>query len=445
MSIKNIKNNNIKERLKNFNNFITITKIKPIIKLKENNNEIEQTEIFIEPVKKNNKNTTKSILGKEKFDFENLIKISKLTYIKSGSTGQTFRGDVIINNKLFSYGIKICGYPKSEYYGNPNNIERPENAELRMLKVLSYFIINKKTPHITLPYGIFDTNIKYFIEDNEYTKTANSTLYNKFVKNYKEGKLHSTVSVLICEWANKGDFLDFIRNNYSEITPIMWKVFFFQILSVLAVIQKKYPMFKHNDLKANNVLIHEIISSSKKKERKDIYNISGNEFIVPKIKYILKIWDFDFSCISGIVENKKVGHGWSKSMNITCEQNRYYDVHYFFNTLLYFFNKKVTTIFPKEVLKFINSILPERLVKGKFIDTIGLFKKKNKNGDVIGTSKNEEIDVCYEKKRLLKNEEYITPLEILTTNNYFEEFRTKKNVENSDYVLNVSKLSKYKI
>ena len=63
---------------------------------------------------------------------------------------------------------------------------------------------------------------------------------------------------LISEWANNGDLLDYLRKNYKSLGLKEWRVLIFQILSVLAIIQAKYPSFRHNDMKANNVLIHKI-------------------------------------------------------------------------------------------------------------------------------------------------------------------------------------------
>ena len=55
--------------------------------------------------------------------------------------------------------------------------------------------------------------------------------------------------------------LGFKKSNESSI--ILFLILFgilFQIFSALAVIQTKYPGFRHNDMKANNVLIQKIES-----------------------------------------------------------------------------------------------------------------------------------------------------------------------------------------
>ena len=49
-----------------------------------------------------------------------------------------------------NYAVKVVAYPK-EKYGDLYNSKRPENAELMMIKLLSFFVINKQTPHIILP------------------------------------------------------------------------------------------------------------------------------------------------------------------------------------------------------------------------------------------------------------------------------------------------------
>ena len=206
-----------------------------------------------------NTNDTKKILNKQMHDFYKVInKIGgKLVYIKSGTTGHTFKGIYNKNNESITYAVKVVAYPKKERYGDINDIRRPENAELFMIRVLSYFVVNRQTPHIVLPMGTFNTSIKPFINlIKEDVVDKENRKYKQFVKKYKKGAYYDHVSILISEWANKGDLLDFIRRHYDKFTITHWKIFFFQIISTLAVIQSKFPSFRHNDLKANNILVH---------------------------------------------------------------------------------------------------------------------------------------------------------------------------------------------
>ena len=192
------------------------------------------------------------LLPKKYLDFNKTIKElgGKLLYIKSGSTGHTFKGVHPDDSDKNNYAVKIVAYPKKENYGDLFNAKRPENAEILMIKILSYFVRNNQTPHIILPITTFNTSIKPFLNLPK-NNIVNNKRFDQFVKRYKKGDYYENVSVLISEWANSGDLLDYIKNNYKSFQLKQWKTIFFQILSVLAIIHAKYPSFRHNDLKAN--------------------------------------------------------------------------------------------------------------------------------------------------------------------------------------------------
>lgn len=386
----------IKELLKN-------KKLQPMI-----NFEDTATENFIHSKKKDIDSDdkisydTQIILNKKVYDFNQLISQigGKLLYIKSGTTGHAFKGIITDESgEVYNYGVKVVAYQLGEKYGNIHDVRRPENAELMIIKLLSYFVVKKQTPHIILPIGTFDTNIETFVSliKDDYVDKDNKK-YQEFVDKYKKGEYHKYVSVLICEWANRGDLLDFIRKNYKKFKPMHWKVLFFQIISVLAVIQSKFPNFRHNDLKANNILVHKI----NRKPAKFSYTVVKCVYEVPNIGYQIKLWDFDFASIGGTVENAKVNAKWTKAINVSSNKNRYYDIHYFFNTLIKkgFFPQFMTEdIIPKDAKEFVNRVVP----------------KKYQSGENI-----------HKRGRILTDEEYLTPDEILKTDKYFEEFRVNK-------------------
>lgn len=360
----------------------------------------QDTEAFVNPYSPDDDKTknTKHILNKKLHNFYSIItKLdSKLEYIKSGTTGHTFKG--IINNEgeILNYAVKVVAYPKRERYGNMYNVERPENAELMMIRLLSYFVVKKQSPHIVLPIGTFNTNITPFVDLIESSIVdEDNKKYNEFIQKYKKGEYYSKVSILISEWANKGDLLDYLRKHYKSFTAMHWKVIFFQLISVLAVIQSKYPSFRHNDLKANNVLLHRVV----KKKSCYSYKVVGQRYKVPSIGFQIKIWDFDFACIPEIVNNSKVSSEWTSKINIDPVQNRYYDMHYFFNTLIKkgFFPQFMTEDdIPQEAKDFVNRIVPKRYQKGKYVS---------------------------DKGRILINKEYVLPKDVLAKDPYFSEFR----------------------
>jgi hypothetical protein len=346
----------------------------------------------------------RELLNKKAFDFNQIINEigGKLQYVKSGTTGHTFKGiSYTDKNKTINYGVKIVAYSKKDSYGDVNFSNRPENAELVMLKLLSEFVISGQTPHIVLPIGSFNTSITPFVK---LAKTfSESKKFEQFLEKYEKKEYFDEVSVLISEWANGGDLLDYIRENYKNMKVKEWRVIFFQILSVLAVIQKKFPAFRHNDLKPNNILVQ--VSEINNKTLKFRYVINGNEYYVPNIGAQIKLWDFDFACIPGIVENSKVDAEWTNKINIKAEQNKYYDVHYFFNTFTRkgFFNEFWTLPeIPQEVKDFVRRVVPVKYSEGKYVS---------------------------ERGRILHNKEYVTADILLINDPFFEKMRPKKEDE----------------
>lgn len=353
---------------------------------------------------------TRFVLNKRIQDFENAINAigGSLTYIKSGTTGHTFKGEAEDTNGKYQYAVKVVAYPKNNRYGSIYDVRRPENAELVMIRLLSKMVIDKATPHIVLPYTTFNTSIQTFVNLIDQQVIADECKkYKEFVSKYKKGSFYDEVSILISEWANCGDLLDFLRANYKKVSPLFWKVIFFQILAVLAVIQRAYPGFRHNDLKANNILLHKISKSTSRYS----YHIDECTFKVPNIGYIIKLWDFDFSCIPGIVDNNKVESEWTKKINVSPVQNKYYDIHYFFNTIIkrgFLPEIMNDNVVPTEVREFINRVVPPKLQ----VPTPGIVDKKG---------------------RILTNHEFQTPINILRKDPFFSAFRSgvskKKRIE----------------
>ena len=129
---------------------------------------------------------TRVVLKKKIYDFNNIISQigGSLKYIKSGTTGHTFKG--ISEDGKTEYAVKVVAYPKKERYGSINDVRRPENAELMMLKLLSLFIVKRQTPHLIIPYGTFNTNIETFINSVKLDKIdEKNERYKEFIKFYK--------------------------------------------------------------------------------------------------------------------------------------------------------------------------------------------------------------------------------------------------------------------
>ncbi|MEM0354112.1 MAG: protein kinase [Thermoplasmata archaeon] len=324
----------------------------------------------------------------------------KLKYLKSGTTGHTFKA-ISTRDRNVVFAVKVCAYPKDEY-GAINNLSRPENAEIRMLKLLSYFVIKRLTPHFVLPIGTFNTSITNFVKIPKKIidlSDEKNEMYRKFVERYYDGEFEDFVSVLISEWCNGGDLLEYIRKNYTKMTLKHWTVIFFQILFTLALVHKSYPAFRHNDMKANNILVHITNVGCDQANYGYRYNLDNVKFIIPNINLQIKIWDFDFACIDGVIDNNKVNAEWTKKINITKKENKYYDMHYFFNTLTSkrFFPQFYEGGAPAEIVEFVNRIIPEKYRNGS--------KYVNKKGRI-------QVDV-----------EYTTPYKVIMEDPLFRKYR----------------------
>lgn len=325
----------------------------------------------------------------------------KLKYIKSGTTGHTFKAISKLNPNI-AFAVKVVAYPKGDDYGGMNNSARPENAELRMLRLLSYFVVKRCTPHFVLPAGAFNTSINDFIDIPRHVVDLDdekNEMYKKFIDRYRDGEFEDFVSVLIVEWCDGGDLLDYIRKNYQIMTLKDWVIIIFQILFTLARVHKDYPKFRHNDMKANNILVQKNNNDNSNANRRYCYNIDDTKFIIPDIELQVKIWDFDFACIDGVVNNAKVDAPWTSKINISRKENKYYDMHYFFNTLISkrFFPQFYEGGAPPEIIDFVHRIIPEK------------FRGQSK--------------YIAKKGRILVDVEYTTPYKVIINDPLFDKYR----------------------
>ena len=76
----------------------------------------------------------------------------------------------------------------------------------------------------------------------------------------------------------------------------------------MVVIQTKYPNFRHNDLKANNILVvfnDSTIIPKILEDKFNVYILNDQKFYIPQTNFTIKIHDFDFVS-SDKFDNSKV-------------------------------------------------------------------------------------------------------------------------------------------
>lgn len=385
-------------------------------------------------------------------EFERVMEYTgfELRYVKSGANGHTFFASK--DGGATRCAVKIVPYPAEGYGDSIDDAAHPVNVEVLMLRLLSQYVTDGRCPHVVAPFITFNTPAESFVRyvaarGLRYTERgakeshplAEQPAYKKFVERVQSGALRGTLSVLFSEWADRGDLLDYLKSNYLSMQPLVWKVLFFQIVAMLACIQQKFPNFKHNDLKANNVLVKTDSSG----HRSYKYTIYGKSYMIPNVGLCVKFWDFDFSCIQSVIDNRKLDQPWAARMNITPKKNLYYDLHFFFNSLKHFVpalkcrSKRV----PAEVFQFIDSVVPaDELVKchvtrervrvpREVVEEVPRSKMDSVTGEFVTaierrcTKKTVTEMKTKPTYRMIGNFVYTHPEMLLTHSPYFAEFR----------------------
>lgn len=317
------------------------------------------------------------VIGKDK----------EIKYVAKGSNGHAYR--IVTANKN-KYILKVVPYCLQN--NDINDVCRHENVELQIASTLcEKFIINQKTKHLCVPYCGF------LIKKNDY---LNFSANNKHLKDVQYNSYHDTFLCFISEWADLGDLSLYIRKQSGIMSEMVWKTILFQVFSTLCLIYEIYPNFKHNDLKTDNILVF----ADKSKKEYHQYIIGGKVYHIPNIGIQLKIWDFDFASIQGIVNNKKFDEAWTQNYNIHGYKNQYYDIFFLLNNIIKYDIKNF----------YINPDVPQQI--------------KNMFKHILIDCSSNDIKEC----RLLKNIEYVTPAYIFGETDDFNMF-TKAGFQDEVY------------
>lgn len=170
----------------------------------------------------------------------------------------------------------------------------PENVHKVMSYLLSTELIGYKlTQGILFPLMNIDIPFK---ELAPYLKDVPSL--EELVPVVESGEVNTTLSVVISEHYYKMRRLDEYLKEIDNSTAL--KVLLFQIVHTLAVIQKKYPGFRHNQLTAEHIYLYQ---NKVKMEKAKRYTFEGVVYHVPRAGFDVKVSDFEKSVISGLVEN----------------------------------------------------------------------------------------------------------------------------------------------
>ena len=245
-------------------------------------------------------------------------------------------------------------------------------------------------PYIRTCYLSFCANIKKHLE-----LVCDSLDKDEYYYDYYKNELPNCLEygiINIHDLCEYGTLHEYININNGSIKLEIWKTLLFQILYTLAVIQEKYPSFRHNDFRPSVIYLKKNPTTNDY----DSHYLDGQHFLVKNVGLQICINESRFSCMGDIVKNNLIDEKWVNDLNITPVQHRYYDLHYFFSHLLRYFDKAI----PAEIINFIQRIIPDK------------YNMLNKNYIFVNS-----------RGRLLVNDEYITPRQIIMHDDFFAEYR----------------------
>jgi hypothetical protein len=269
-----------------------------------------------------------------------------------------------------------------------------KNSDQLYSYLLSSLVLRKKTNHILLPIVNMDVRFNQF-----HDVLKNESFYSNLISKITNKKHSDLFSVNIKEhFLNSESLTSYLKKNKYSIKNLL-----FQVIHTLAVIQKEYPNFRHNALNTSNVFLYLFDENINHK-----YKFNNEEFVLDKHNFDIKITNFYKSSI----RNELI-----KKIPFSEKKNRYFDLHYFLNTLLY---KNKINNFDSETDKFLMKILPKK-VRGKGKNNYYLEQN-------IELFKPSELlkDKYFES---LKNKKYTNKK---SHSNYMKKYTLKQNTDHSD-------------
>jgi hypothetical protein len=262
-----------------------------------------------------NKDTIKEV-SNTKFWINNILN-NNITFIKKINNVYIFKRS---SNNL---SMNIHLYPLDE--NNLDNLHSQYNMNAVISYILSELSINNKTRHLLLNLlniDIDSNDIKDFLIKFPEIDIENLLKYKK-------------IGLSVTEHFFKIKTLDEVLKT-DTFTDEKYQVLFFQILHTLAIIQKQYPEFIHNQLYPNKIYCYF-------KNKKNNYSFENVVFNVPDIGFDIKLYHYDKSNIYSKWDNEDLT---DKEKKI----NKSYDWLTFINSL------EIKNLPPK-TKKFVNEML----------------------------------------------------------------------------------------
>lgn len=259
-------------------------------------------------------------------------KMDTITFIGSGRYSDVFK--VVSGRK--SVIMKLSYYRDNTLCEFVANLKKGDHREARTVKnkdsimvsasfanATNSLVAKQATPHFVFVYCNADCRdmaprLQTLLKDRIQTSTKIQLKYN---------------NVCFMEPFN-GDMTKWLRGHSRTVGDAVVCGALFGVLYTLAVLQKAYPGFRHNDLSTNNVLVKRLY-----KPAKIGYVFGGETYYIASMPILVAISDYDFTHVpnhSNLVNERVV----SGKYRVTEAPNKTYDTHFFLKSVLKSISKK---------------------------------------------------------------------------------------------------------
>jgi len=249
------------------------------------------------------------------------------------------------------------------YTDESDNLSNKANNDALFSYLLSQLVINKKTQHILLPIVNFDISFEK-IEP----LLKNLPIYKMVKEKIDYNEIKNTLSVRVREHFLQSKILkEYMEKNSCDYKPLI-----FQVIHTLAVLQKEFPGFRHNNLTAENILVY-----INKKPEDMLYEFGSKRWKLENTNFYIKIGNFEKSTLPKYygVKNQR-----DTDVPYITQINDYFDIHTFLNALINKNDLLNLSNCELETKNFIDKVLPVKL-RGKSTNET-LFKPSDLLKDV---------------------------------------------------------------
>ena len=233
------------------------------------------------------------------------------------------------------------------YQSDTNTLNSPSNNDSLFSYLLSQLVLKRKTNHILLPIINFDIEFEK-IE----SLIKNLPIFSSIKEKVEFEEVNKIMSIRIREHFFKSKLLkEHLQEHSCDYKPLL-----FQLIHALAIIQDEFPGFRHNNLTIDNILIY----IKKEEFSENVYEFGKDKWVIPNIGFDIKISNFEKSTLPNYYEISQ------RDTNVPYinDENNYFDLHTFLNSLIEGNNKmslKTNTSCDLETKKFLDKVIPQQL------------------------------------------------------------------------------------